>query len=66
MGRQSGKEFWAEAGVEWVWAGFAVELIRAWSAMELMRAGSCVVADLAGDDPLLHGAVECMGWRSDG
>ena len=49
MGRQSGKEFWAEAGVEWVWARSAVELIRAWSAMELMRAGSCVVADLAGD-----------------
>ena len=66
MGRQSGKEFWAEVGVEWVWAGFAVELIRAWSAVELMRAGSCVVAYLAGDNPLLHGAVECIGWRSDG
>ena len=66
MGRQSGKEFWAEAGVEWVWARSAVELIRAWSAVELMRVGSCVVADLAGDDPLLHGAVECISWRSDG
>jgi hypothetical protein len=57
VGRQLGKEFWAEAGVEWVWAGSAGELLRAWSAVELRRAGSCVVADLAADDLLLHGAV---------